>query len=536
MRLLAVSASNFGSYKAVAFYFMDQGLTLVHGATGSGKSTLQDLVPWVLFGQTAKDGNADDIRRWNTEEKVEAECTFETTKVYTVVRIRGKASENDLYWKEGESDEKYRGKDITETQKLINNLLGFDSDVYHTSAYYNEYSPTRNFFDNNAKARRELFEKLVDLSLPTSLTERITIVKRETRKTHTKVTEEFNKATGRREAIARAEENAKRDAASWDETKARALQELTAKSQGFETEKATRIAALETKLAAFNDKQAKDLDDLERQCAKLSLAIEGQDEICPTCRAPKPEVQKRINKLTELSTKHEMLLSQNNPYFDQLEQAQLLENTYNLQIANRKSESNPFNAQLTTYGSQLSALSNELTNLQKDLNGLQHRFDSLEQLSDLTSQLRSRLLKNTIAHVQAETNRYLETYFDAEIRTELALGDSDNLEVSLWKSGHACNYRQLSKGQKGLLRLCFSIAVMKAAANKAGVHFNALFMDEALDGLDTELKIKSYNLFSELEKDHETILVIDHANEFKSLFSNAYHVTLVNDESVLAHE
>jgi DNA repair exonuclease SbcCD ATPase subunit len=64
MRILSCQAQNFGSYKELNLDLADIGLSLVYGRTGSGKSTLPDVVAWTLFGTTAKDGAADDVRSW----------------------------------------------------------------------------------------------------------------------------------------------------------------------------------------------------------------------------------------------------------------------------------------------------------------------------------------------------------------------------------------------------------------------------------------------------------------------------------------
>jgi len=155
----------------------------------------------------------------------------------------------------------------------------------------------------------------------------------------------------------------------------------------------------------------------------------------------------------------------------------------------------------------------------------------LDQLYDLSFKLRGELLRQSIKHVEVNTNRLLETYFDSALRVSFELSKLDDLNVTIAKNGNECSYRQLSKGQRGLLKLCFSISIMEIAANKAGLKFETLFFDEALDGLDTELKLKAYNLFAELEKSHSSVLVIDHNSELQSLFTKQYHVKLVNEES-----
>src|SRR5690348_8536249 len=93
MRILSVSAQNFASYKSLEFDFQNQGLILIQGATGSGKSTLCDLIPWVLFGQTAKGGKVDEIRTWNTEEP-----TTGSIRLSNNIVIWRSRSPNDLFY------------------------------------------------------------------------------------------------------------------------------------------------------------------------------------------------------------------------------------------------------------------------------------------------------------------------------------------------------------------------------------------------------------------------------------------------------
>src|ERR1017187_5196358 len=131
MRILSASATNFASYKELAFDFTNQGLTLVQGATGSGKSTLCDLVPWVLFGTTAKCGTVNDILSWPGDEVTRADVCVEIGGVnYYITRTRGpKAKDNDLRWIVDCCWEcPKRGKDLVDTQRLINQLLGIDAD------------------------------------------------------------------------------------------------------------------------------------------------------------------------------------------------------------------------------------------------------------------------------------------------------------------------------------------------------------------------------------------------------------------------
>ncbi len=151
--------------------------------------------------------------------------------------------------------------------------------------------------------------------------------------------------------------------------------------------------------------------------------------------------------------------------------------------------------------------------------------------------LRAELLKMAINAIQEETNNYLERYFDSELRIHFTL-DGDSLDVGVQKSGNSCSYKQLSKGQRQLLKLTFALSVMAASANQSGVKFENLFFDEALDGLDEKLKLKAFTLFEALEPSFTSIFLIDHAPAFQNMFTKKFAVGIEGDKSYIkeAHE
>lgn len=229
------------------------------------------------------------------------------------------------------------------------------------------------------------------------------------------------------------------------------------------------------------------------------------------------------------------IIGQENPYPAQIGQVKTSSNPYVAQMAAEAEKSNPFKAQLEKLASDITLEQEHVEVLSRSIQSLEYRISALTQLYDLSFELRGELLKKSVRDIESSTNAILERHFDAELRVAFTL-DADELEVSIKKSGYDCVYRQLSKGQRQLLKLAFVVSIMKASSNRAGVHFANLFFDESLDGLDSDLKVKAFSLFSELETQHESILLIDHAPEFQALFSKRYHVAMTSDESELSLE
>lgn len=566
MRILTCQAENFGSYGKLSLDLQNIGLSLVYGKTGSGKSTLPDVVAWALFGTTAKDGAADDVRSWQAG----SEATTATVEVHTdrpliVTRIRGKGK-NDLYFIEGADGAPQRGKDITETQKLLEQRLGVTAELFIAASYFHEFSPTGAFFTAKAKDRRDLFEKLAPLDLPKKLAERASAERKLTKERLQKEEANNSKVSGQIDSTQQALESALDSAMTWEEHQANKVKTAQKLAQAFEETRVRQLKLLEDLSSKFESKKNDQIDkivaDLESmrvhpddyyagQLEALELKRPGPGQPCSKCGQAKDHAEEmeafyeKRAAIKQARAQNQLLAQQENSLIDRIDALQAHRNPYPTQIEELKGQKNPHATQVSTetvaanpFDKQAAELTRRLETLtlqhkasQDSIAALESRLGALNALYDLSGALRGELLKNAVQRIQDATNGYLETYFDAEIRVNLQLEGSDSLAVTLQKSGFDCNYKQLSKGQRGLLKLCFSLAVMHAAADRAGVHFANLFFDEALDGLDADLKVKAFTLFQALEEEHESIVLIDHAPEFQNLFNRKYLVTMIGDNS-----
>lgn len=466
---MSAKAYNFASYKELAFDFTNQGLTLVQGPTGAGKSTLCDLIPWGLFGRTSKGGSVDEILSWPGDEVTKVTLFLGNV---TIHRSRGpKAKDNDLFFSLADGVIT-RGKDLLDTQKLINSQLGFDYDLYMAGAYFHEFSQTAQFFTATAKSRRLICEQLVDLSLPKKLSTKISeniknskaIVETGNRKIHAA---EVSIDTLRR--VQRSEDNR---ASTWN----------------------------------LANEQAK------VQIARNYAAFEGNR---------KKIVSKKCNSCgTVLQKPKEIIDDSVNPYIQRL---------LDLEVS-----VNPYAGNAKDYSDEIKANEADLSILKGTTNLALEEIADLELLQQVSNDFRSLAIENSIKYLEINTNQLLMDYFDAEIKVNFEIEDTDKLEVTLLKDGNLASYTQLSKGQRCLLKLCFGTSVMKAVSNHHGVSFSQVFYDESLDGLSDEFKVKAYRLFETIAQEHESVFVVEHSSELKAMFPNSYNVELVNGSSVIA--
>lgn len=572
MRLGRCSATNFGSYSELSLDFSKSGLSLIYGQTGSGKSTIPDIPCWILYGTTAKGGSVDDIRSWQAGKLP----TYGFLEVFIgnsniwVTRIRGCQQENDLFWTEGNSEFQQRGKDITDTQKLLNERLGVSEELYLLSAYYNEFSLVGQFFTCKAKDRRALFDKIASLELPDRLASSCSKAKKEIQPEISISESLISRFTGSLEEIENSIKKNKEYSESWEIKKNQTIESLMVKFENFEEEQNIKFQILQSKCKKFEDEVSeftnsalKDIQDLNDKTlapkiyiAKLAeLEYQAKSlniEVCPTCKSPSPSEKTSkllgsIYKIKEKQAANDVLISKKlfleeqlkksynktNPYEDQLAELDKSKNLYGELLEQEKNKTNPFVQVLENLMTDKESLQKKLEGCIVKKSELSHTHYSLDHLYDLCSELRGELLKKAVSAIEKSTNEKLEKYFDSEIRANFVLDASDSLEVSLYKGGYECNFKQLSKGQRRLLTLCFVTSMMEAASNKAGVHFDNIFMDEALDGLDSDLKLKAFSLLQTLENNHESLFVIDHDPGFQNLFSKRYHVSLVEDNSIV---
>ena len=562
MKIKKCSVNNFGSYRSFTFDFSNKGLTVINGSTGSGKSTLQDMVPWILYGQTAKGGSVEDVRSWQavndpTVGTIEVETDSGNI---TITRIRGKSTQNDLYWEE--EGKKIRGKDIVDTQKLLNKRLGADASLYNSAACFNEFSASGLFFLATAKGRREVFEKIANLEFPITLLEKLTVEKKRLKQEINDKSSEALRLSGKINQLQSSIKMVQESSLAWDIEQEEKVASLKNKSSGFEHEKLEKIAQLRNKSYKFernrDDQKGELVDKIDELDEKIRPAdsfevrlIEAQqrasvkDVSCPTCGAPSPRHLEMFDSIREekiINDRYmekraiyvheiEKLEKLKNPYAGQLADAKNMPNHYDVQLMDEIAKKNPFMAQSYALSSELNQSSDVLITLKMALESLEIRQSRVGVLQELSTALKGIMIEKAIKEVEAGTNRCLDQYFDGEFKVLFEPSGTDNLSIDIQKNGYSCSYSQLSKGQRQMLKLSFAVSIMKLASNESGVVFSTLFIDEGLDGMDSATKLKAFPLFEELAKNYDSVFVVDHDEQLKEMFNNKINVTLHDDQS-----
>lgn len=533
MKILSCHLENFASYKELDLTFNSNGLTLISGPTGAGKSTLCDAIPWILFGKTAKGGTVDEVLSWQGGV---TSGIINLDGRHSIHRCRGKNPKyNDLsicYWTESGPIEK-RGKDLNDTQKIINNLLGMDIDLYLSGAYFHEFSQSAQFFTTTAKNRRNICEQIVDLSLPKKLQEKTSLSTKE----YNKESEALkNKIVLLEANIVTFEHLIKKETANitlWHKNQETKKRVLIDRDNRFEEEKQLKLNRLES---LQNKLETNPISYYDDKLAQLQSDIPPQLEVCKTCGESKftgkhSLINSEIAKIQREKSENAFNIQAKLSFANSIMSATLEQNPYKDQILELDNEVCQHGETIKELTEELSTNENLLGLAKMKLSSLKTNLADLELLSEVVQDFRGALIKNTIIYIENQTNTLLNDHFDGEIRIELIVQDADKLEVTITKDGNQCSYTQLSKGQRQMLKLCFGVSVMKAVANHHGLSFNQAYFDESLDGLDENMKLKALGLLEKLALDYETVYLVDHSEAIKAMVNNKIEVKLVNGHS-----
>lgn len=552
MKILSVIAGNFGSYPYVSFQPDNKGLTLISGPTGSGKSTIPDIILWTLYGITSKDGNIDDVRTWSATDATEGSVVVQTKNgdVITVFRTRAcsgqPASGNDLYWvtgagglPPGDHRVEHRGRNSVETQAQLCQLLGADAESFLSAGYACDGSRANRFFRAPAKERRRVLDSITDLSFPLKLADSVAAAKKALKQDLKSTESQLVRAEATRDQMLQNLNRVADQAEGWDSERSLAIANETEKSLHFVTLKNSRIEALETQSGAWSANHLKEFTRISTQYTRLEnqlLELAPKTRPCPTCGAVKgaEEAAKLKGEINLAKSKYEAKLAQVNPYTDRLEAAKKEENRSEERLAELKDQANPHLKYLSDIAARSEKQAEELATKQAEVAAIKEKMSALDQLNDHSFTLRGILLANSVKALEDQTNLYLSTYFDSAFRVSFDATDGDSIDVSLAKDIHSCHYNQLSKGQRKLLSLCFMTAIMEASANNSGTHFDQLFFDEVLDGMDDENKIKAFRLLENMSLSHSSIFVIDHCEAFKEMFDSKWEITSKDGVSSLS--
>ena len=144
----------------------------------------------------------------------------------------------------------------------------------------------------------------------------------------------------------------------------------------------------------------------------------------------------------------------------------------------------------------------------------------------LGTYIRSFLMDSFLDQLNTQANDYLETLFNGVLKVELSAvtegkkAVKEKISQKIYNGNIECSYDSLSGGERCRVCLAINLALSDITSKTLGKSVSILMLDEIFTGLDSAGKSQTMKLLKELEPRFETIFVIDHTEEFKSLFTN----------------
>jgi DNA repair exonuclease SbcCD ATPase subunit len=158
-----IKATNLFSWESLD-YEVKPGISQITGFNyddsspeGCGKSSIPNILCWVLFGGVPKDVRVDEVVRQGCKSGA-GEVTLSSG--HRVVRSR---KPNDVYVVDP-SGNSVKGKDAKETQLLINRLIGLDFDAFCQTVYFAQNYPKK-FVSSSDTEKVSILSQVLDLTL-----------------------------------------------------------------------------------------------------------------------------------------------------------------------------------------------------------------------------------------------------------------------------------------------------------------------------------------------------------------------------------
>jgi DNA repair exonuclease SbcCD ATPase subunit len=162
------------------------------------------------------------------------------------------------------------------------------------------------------------------------------------------------------------------------------------------------------------------------------------------------------------------------------------------------------------------------------------QLDEALDLIDLFKGFRQVCFEDLIARISDRAGFLLSLMTDGIYSTRIdQMGETSKGEAKLilkpmiTKGGQDVPMDDLSGGARRTVMLAYDVAVAEAVGDS-----NVLFLDEALDGLDTMGKAEALKLLEEVAR-NKAVMVIDHSSEIKSAFSEIIKVVYRDGNSSL---
>jgi len=535
-------------------------------SNGAGKSTIVNVIQWVLFGRTMHSGSpGDKVVNYFTGKDCVATLEFKNGDFIT--RTRKSGGHNELHFvKDG--NEFNLTSDTLSTQKnqqkQLNREFGLDWELFCGSVFFNQYGkpwmemaePTRKkaieralhvdrftYYAKNAKGKCEALDRSVETKREriSTLSSNITRYEADIERLIA-ASQNYGADRDRRitEALQQAvEEKKKRDEiekpdltqlqAKWDVVK-KVEQQIAAKREALNSltrviaELDGTVSSLKKKIKTWEDKTgemcntceqevpathtAAKIDPIQNQLTEETEKIEAQraelEKLRNTIKTAETQLEQRKPKMTMRAAKdlHESWNRHDKAMKRLKSDAEKIQN-----------EKNPHEVSINNTRETISKARKEIDKVDKEIEQetfLNRHYAYIYKAYNDRTKIKSFVFQDHVPFINSRLRHYLDVFgLDVQIELTPALGISSNM----W------GYEFESGGERKRTDVAFMLAMFDFHEQMYGRQCNLLVLDEVDgrlddDGIDSLINIIKNDLAPKVE----TILIISHRNLMHDTF------------------
>jgi ABC-type lipoprotein export system ATPase subunit len=188
---------------------------------------------------------------------------------------------------------------------------------------------------------------------------------------------------------------------------------------------------------------------------------------------------------------------------------------------------------------QLAQVEKELADAERNLDDAKRKAGEARDFSALTRSYLDRIFDEVLAEIAHETNnvllrvpnvQHISFAFKSEVEAKTSGKKKAKITPVVRIDGVERPFSGLSGGQTSVVELGTDIAIRRVVSNRRQVHIGWMLLDEAFDGLGRAEKEACMEVLQAAAQD-DLILVVDHATEFRDMFTQFINIEMVQGES-----
>ena len=517
-----VCAKNFLKHADVELPLSQQGLVIVQGKNGAGKSSLFEVIPWILFDHIPRGTSKRNIIRHGTSSTLaELDMVINNqdvriTKEYPSGQIKVQIDE-DVY--------KYRTlKDGTKfVRSLLNNI---SAQFFYYTTFLRQYNED-NFFSIPNRDKKMLLEEVLDIQEFRDLYDYYSQLVHTNQEQLLQVESYLSKLKAMYSSLsALIKEVKEKNRFLLKEMSSYNQEEINLKLDQIVKQLETirkRIVQLEQKKNQLQAEIQQTQENLVQRAetspktlSTIALKLISkalQTDVCPVCKRPltddiRQKFRRTLQKHQQDQTKQSGELDQLKPLWDQYsatqreynqlasQEASLVQTKKNLEqeIKRTKERLSQYKEEYQRNKEKLSTLKeivdmakqleSELTNTQEEMK------DYVETLSLAKNLFSNKGIKNILlpkytASFIDKINVYLNLLLP-DVRVICKESDTTKLDLVFQRNGYDYDFYQFSGGERKRIEIASIFALRELVQEIGKFYTNILILDEVFDQLDTE--------------------------------------------------